>query len=520
MQEFATFLQKRARLEEDHANGLRKISRATHDNLRRPEHRQGSFIASNDEITRTHERMAENGSAFATSLHQMYEDMLELTNNLESGRKQWKHTGLAAEQRLMDAEAAMRKSKSKYDALAEDYDRARTGGAPAAKKFGLKGPKSAAQYEEDMLHKVQLADQDYAAKVQVAQSTRNEHISKHRPEAVKTLQDLIKECDSALTMQMQRFAAFCEKLLLENGMTVSPLKGATPDLSKGRSMREAIADINNNGDLSYYIASHTSQIAPRSEIKYERNPVLAPAAPPPSRIPPQRQSEPPQNMGSMNQRPGFPNTGTPSTQSPMGPGPSFGQAPPPTLTQQPQFQQHERSYSQGPHNVPPQPYGNQPPMGGPGPGHSPSYTPTGSFGSGGPPQLGSLPFQTSAPLSQGFQPSGPSAPHQDQYQPPNQIQQQRGQYDGPPQPYGQRPSDASNLPPLKPVFGLTLDVLFERDGSAVPMVVYQCIQAVDLFGLEVEGIYRLSGTGSHVNKIRAMFDNGMYQSYLNSFDHY
>jgi hypothetical protein len=40
------------------------------------------------------------------------------------------------------------------------------------------------------------------------------------------------------------------------------------------------------------------------------------------------------------------------------------------------------------------------------------------------------------------------------------------------------------------------------------MVVYQCIQAVDLYGLEVEGIYRISGTGSHVNKIKAMFDNG------------
>ncbi len=55
---------------------------------------------------------------------------------------------------------------------------------------------------------------------------------------------------------------------------------------------------------------------------------------------------------------------------------------------------------------------------------------------------------------------------------------------------------------------MTLEALSMRDGSAVPMVVYQCIQAVDLFGLEVEGIYRLSGTTSHVTKIRAMFDNG------------
>lgn len=69
---------------------------------------------------------------------------------------------------------------------------------------------------------------------------------------------------------------------------------------------------------------------------------------------------------------------------------------------------------------------------------------------------------------------------------------------------------SGNLPPLKPVFGMTLEKLFERDGSAVPMVVYQCIQAVDLYGLEVEGIYRLSGTASHINKIKAIFDNGAF----------
>lgn len=67
---------------------------------------------------------------------------------------------------------------------------------------------------------------------------------------------------------------------------------------------------------------------------------------------------------------------------------------------------------------------------------------------------------------------------------------------------------AADLPPLRPVFGVSLEELFLRDGSAVPLVVYQCIQAVDLFGLEVEGIYRLSGTTSHVSRIRAMFDNG------------
>ncbi len=65
-----------------------------------------------------------------------------------------------------------------------------------------------------------------------------------------------------------------------------------------------------------------------------------------------------------------------------------------------------------------------------------------------------------------------------------------------------------DLPPVKPVFGLTLDELYRRDRSAVPIVVYQCILAVDLYGLEVEGIYRLSGTSSHVARIKSIFDHG------------
>lgn len=192
-------------MEEEHSNGLKKLCRTTSESIRGPEQRHGSFLHSYDEITVIHERMAENGAQFASSLHQMHGDLLELASNIERGRKHWKTTGLAAEQRVADAEAAMRKSKAKYDSLAEDYDRAKTGDRQSGKKFGLKGPKSAAQHEEDLLRKVQAADSDYATKVQAAQAQRSELLSKLRPEALKSIQDLVKECDSALTMQMQKF---------------------------------------------------------------------------------------------------------------------------------------------------------------------------------------------------------------------------------------------------------------------------------------------------------------------------
>lgn len=68
-----------------------------------------------------------------------------------------------------------------------------------------------------------------------------------------------------------------------------------------------------------------------------------------------------------------------------------------------------------------------------------------------------------------------------------------------------------NLPPLKPVFGVSLDELYARDGTAVPMIVYQCFQAIELFGLDVEGIYRLSGSANHISHLKALFDNDSYE---------
>lgn len=143
-------------------------------------------------------------------------------------------------------------------------------------------------------------------------------------------------------------------------------------------------------------------------------------------------------------------------------------------------QQHERSFSQPP-VIQPTYNNNMGSMARNGPNHT--YN-SASISSTAPPQLSTLPFQNSAPVPTSFSPVSNHSP-----QAPALMK-------------------SANLPPLKPVFGLTLEQLFERDGSAVPIVVYQCIQAVDLYGLEMEGIYRLSGTNSHVNKIKAMFDHG------------
>lgn len=81
----------------------------THQSIRRPDGRQGTYAYSFDLTTRIHERIAENGLQFSVALHQMYDDLMELSNNMDRGRKHWKQTGMAYEKKTSDAELLVEK---------------------------------------------------------------------------------------------------------------------------------------------------------------------------------------------------------------------------------------------------------------------------------------------------------------------------------------------------------------------------------------------------------------------------
>lgn len=300
---------------------------------------------------------------------------------------------------------------------------------------------------------------------------------------------------------------------MHNGLSISPFKGIENEQGSQRSLRDVVSAIDNEVDLNYYIAGQATKVPPKpAEIKYERNAVLMPASnigpPHGSRQSDQegfspRQGGPQQFSGPsvQQQSPMIPSHGSPSqpsqipTQNPMSLHPtgnttsqaSMGQ----NVRQGPtNAQPTERNFNTGQAAIPQSQYGVN--SGGRGTHASHYSSNAGSVVSNAPPQLSNLPFQSATSSSSSF-PQGHNVSMQ-----------------GPYSPLTNPAVNAGALPPVKPVFGMTLDQLFERDGSAVPMVVYQCIQAVDLFGLEVEGIYRLSGTTSHVNNIKAMFDNGKF----------
>ncbi|KAL5113821.1 Rho GTPase-activating protein [Pleosporales sp. CAS-2024a] len=450
--DFAGFLKRRGALQEEHAASLKKLSRLTIDGLRKPDTRHESYAVQFEHVLHANERIADNGTQFGLALHAMHENLLQLASKMDGSRKTWKQQGLAAENKVQDAERLADKAKAKYDQLAEDLDRVKTGDAGAGRKFGLKGPKSAAQHEEDLQRKTQAADQDYAAKVQTAQALRKELVTTTRPQAVAALTDLIKETDAALTMEMQKYGmspSRASPLIVNNGQVLSPqpLQGST--VPAPPSVSQLIYRINNDRDFDDYVLKNAAR-APlvKSELHYVKHPTQAAA-----------QSHP--------TAPAAMSGALPSSLPMQNPPPSSFALPPPDTHPQPAA--------------------------------LPDATPQPTYTGYAPPPQQQMP-QVHAP------------PHNNSTYPPvTQSDYPRGP---PSQATAQQSSGVlyhNSQPPLNPVFGLTLEDLFRRDGSPVPMVVYQCIQAVDLFGLEVEGIYRIPGTSSHIQQLKALFNSDASQ---------
>ncbi|TKX23063.1 putative RHO GTPase-activating protein RGD1 [Elsinoe australis] len=470
--DFAAFLKKRSVMEDDHQKSMKRLIKSTEEALHHAESRQGSYKRQLDEALKTHSKMANNTNSFALSLGQMHEDLTQLTNNMERGRKEWKHEGLNAEKKASDAEALMNRAKTKYDSLADDYDRAKTGDVKGKAKF-IKGPKSAAQYEEDVLRKLQAADTDYQEKVQLAKAQRDELVKSMRPRAVKAIMELIRECDSALAMQLQKYATFTEKLLIGNGVLITPL----PNEGAHHSLRDIMANVNNDTDFQNYIISHKPKVPVRnSGIEYIKHPTLAPKT---------------QNAAPSSRQPSANHPPQPPVSQP-----ETTYAPPPQDDRTYSFKQPAPTlaapYSQGPPQVPPQDFSH-------------SREPSGSmqYPPGPPgPQYNEPPYPTGGPpVDMGGPPQGPPSQVPFHGGPPSHSNSPMGGPVGAPPPSNNLP------PPTRPVFGVDLEELFARDGSAVPMVVYQCMQAVDLFGLSVEGIYRQNGTAQHIQSLKAQFDN-------------
>jgi hypothetical protein len=59
-------------------------------------------------------------------------------------------------------------------------------------------------------------------------------------------------------------------------------------------------------------------------------------------------------------------------------------------------------------------------------------------------------------------------------------------------------------------FGVDLNYQMTRDGVDVPKVLEKCIEVIDTYGLDITGIYRLSGTTSRIQRLKAKIEKGLF----------
>lgn len=248
--EFAKFIRKKSLLQEEHYNGLRKISRQTVETFKSDQKllRNDSFSKNLTRIVEFDDSIYNAGMSYFKALTLMYEQLTSLSNTISKNRKHLKEESKRKEKECIEAIAQAEKAKAKYDHFCSELERIRTTD-PTKKTFTLKGSKTGSQQEEELSRKIEQADTDYRSKVTAAKKLKEQLLKIHRPAHSKAVTNLILETDLATSIQLQKYATFCETLLMNSGMIISPLK---TEASKP-AMKDIAASIDNEKDLANFI---------------------------------------------------------------------------------------------------------------------------------------------------------------------------------------------------------------------------------------------------------------------------
>lgn len=156
-------------------------------------------------------------------------------------RKSVKENSKRLEKDVSDAIHSAEKAQSRYNSLCQDWDKLRMTD-PTKTKLTLRGSKTTKEQEEELLRKIDNADLEYKQKVDHSNSLRNTFITKERPRIVQELKDLILEIDTAMTIQLQKYTIWTENLVLNTGVTISPLDST-------KSMKSFAGSVSNERDL-------------------------------------------------------------------------------------------------------------------------------------------------------------------------------------------------------------------------------------------------------------------------------
>ncbi|PRT52745.1 RHO GTPase-activating protein RGD1 [Wickerhamiella sorbophila] len=466
--EFAAYIKKAATIENDHSQQLKKAARGATDTFKRSDNRTGTFQTQILDIIKSTDRVGDAGNNFIDSMHRIHDELLELVRSIDRQRKTAKEVALRNERNLQEAETQAERARAKYDQSCEDLERSRQGD-PSKGKLGFKNK------SEDELHKkMTIAEVDYQNKVDTALRMRRELVSKLRVDSVKTLQSLILECDQALNLQVLRYANLLETLQLNRGFVIAPMKPKNSPTAN-LTVKEMACKMDSELDFYNYVLA-----LPKTKASLNRPPIT-------------NRKHPSLSGGRYGGGGGPISAGSTNISAPSGftvKTPSSNIAGPIIVNAS---RERKTSVASTASTIP----------------SKSSIVGSGTAKTG--PILaprGGRPLETSPTQPNAMVSPAANTSVNDLTSSSNAV---------PVPPPVATPTievtDAAPEPPAQesptrstPVYGTPLEDLLDQEEGTVPRVVYQCVQAIDNFGLEVEGIYRTNGNSVQVQEIKREFD--------------
>ncbi|KAI9470624.1 MAG: Rho GTPase activation protein [Benjaminiella poitrasii] len=249
--DIAHFLKKRAAIEEEYGKQMTKLSQSIMDS-----HGKGHAKLSSTydqvwcQFLKVHEKIGDQRLKFSNDILEVADDVQIMCKDTEKSRKQVKEVGIRHERIRSDAENSLEKSKQKYDAFSEEWERAILASSHQdsdhlPKKSSLfKSNRTPAQLKrqlDDASTKASQAQAIYKKQLNTTNATRQEYYQNQLPSDLLTLKSVGDECCTAIRYQLARYAYLFEESLILDGLAL--------DNDEGKGLRSLTEKIDFAADI-------------------------------------------------------------------------------------------------------------------------------------------------------------------------------------------------------------------------------------------------------------------------------
>ncbi|TDL24106.1 GTPase activating protein [Rickenella mellea] len=277
--EASVFFKKRAVLEDEYGRNLQKLAKTTAEVYAMNDGKAGTFVNAWQTSMKIHEIMAENRIRFAQRLNEMSDDLATLAKEVDKNRKQTKELASRYERSLQESEAAMEKSKIRFDLTAEELERVLVakegesmkesgmqgrspGGAGGKRALGkavakggllLKGknPGNIQRQEDDIRARMSAASDTFRKAVMDTQTMRQEYFNFQLPRILRALKECADEIDLGTQYHLTRYAFLFESIVLSDGSTLAP-----SGIEDGPGLKATTESIDNRSDFKVYMQNY------------------------------------------------------------------------------------------------------------------------------------------------------------------------------------------------------------------------------------------------------------------------